>query len=210
VVHSGAVTKGRSIAFALVILAAPAGAQESKCTAAKHQAAGEYARALEACRAKAVKRNVALDPACEAKALAAFEKRFAKAERKADCIATSEGGLAAEAAGQFVADLAASLERGEGVCCALTEGCGWVTDPTACAAFMGEPGPEGTVCDGTGCVAAPAAGGPCCEAPGNPLTCVISPDVPYDLCTSGPGTAFVEPAICATGRCIRFEPPIGP
>src|SRR5262245_13522126 len=150
------------LATALALLAAPAGAQESKCTAAKHSAAGEYARALEACRAKALKRGVAVDPACEPKALLKLEAQFEKAEKKADCAAESEEGIVAVVADGFIEDLAATLQRGSGVCCKLPTSCGWVTDPALCEAADGVPGASGTVCDASGeCVAAPTAGGGC-------------------------------------------------
>ena len=196
--------KAGILAVVLAALAAPAGGQTvSKCTAAKHQAAGDYARAREACRAKALKKGTAVDPECEAKALAAFEKRFEKAEAKADCAATSEGGLATAVTDGFVADLAATLQRGSGVCCKLAVSCGWVTDPALCADEGGVAGAAGTVCDGSGeCVAAPAFGGTCCQTP-NTLRCRL--DLAAQLCGEAGGAAFVDPAICTTSRCIRFE-----
>lgn len=194
----------RILAVALALLAAPAAAQESKCTAAKHQAAGEYARALEACRAKALKKGVPVDPACEPKALLRMEAQFAKAEKKADCAAESEEAIVATVADGFVGDLAATLQRGSGVCCKLPASCGWVTDPALCEGEDGVPGAAGTVCDGSGeCVAAPVAGGACCETP-NTLRCRL--DLTSDQCGAAGGGAYVSPAICTTSRCIRFEP----
>jgi hypothetical protein len=200
--------KAGILAVALAMLAAPAGAQtESKCTAAKHQAAGDYARALEACRAKALKKGDALDPECDAKALEKLAKQFEKAEKKLDCVATSEGGIVAEVADQLMADLAATLQRGTGICCELEGACGWVTDPAHCAAIEGGvPGAQGTVCDGSGnCVAEPTFGGPCCQsADVGGLRCSLFLAA-SDACVTDPAEAFVEPAICTTSRCIRFE-----
>jgi hypothetical protein len=200
--------KARILALAIAFLAGPAGAETpSKCTAAKHQAAGDYARALEACRAKALKKGVAVDPDCEAKALASFAKGFAKAEKKLDCVATSEDAIVAEVADEFVADLAATLQRGSGVCCDLPGACGWVTDSADCVAIEGGiPGPEGSVCDGSGtCVGEPTSGGPCCQSANvGGLRCSIFL-AESDACVTGVGDAFVEPAICTTSRCIRFE-----
>jgi hypothetical protein len=205
--------KAGILALALAFLAAPAGAQTgSKCTAAKHEAAGELARALEACRAKAVKKGIDLDAECIAKALAAFDKKFAKAEQKLDCVATSEAGIVTEIADQLVSDLAATLHRGTGVCCELPGACGWVTDPAHCTAIEGgAPGAEGSVCDGSGnCVVEPTSGGPCCQsADVGGLRCSLFL-AESDECVSQAGEAFVEPAICTTSRCIRFEgaPPL--
>jgi hypothetical protein len=191
------------LATALALLAAPAGAQESKCTAAKHAATGDYARALEACRAKALKKGVEIDPACDAKALAKLEAQFAKAEKKADCVVSSEEDFAAAVTDEFVADLAATLQRGSGVCCKLPTACGWVTDPALCEGEDGVPGAAGTVCDGSGeCVAAPVFGGACCETP-DTLRCRL--DLTADQCGAAAGAAFVDPAVCTTSRCIRFE-----
>jgi hypothetical protein len=201
--------KSRILACAvLLVLGLPAGAQESKCTAAKHQAAGAYARALEACRAKALKKGVPADPACDARARAALVKQFEKAEKKADCIVTAEEGLAASAARNFVDDVHATVQRGSGVCCDLAgAACGWVTDPADCATLGGTAGAPNTVCDGGGgCTAEPTGGGACCEngnsTPPEP-TCAIPSDLA--TCTAGGGDAFVFPALCATSRCIRFE-----
>ncbi len=61
---------GLTLVGTLVILApAGAGAQaESACTAAKHKQAGQYAQAVEGCRSKAVKKGLAVDAECLAKA----------------------------------------------------------------------------------------------------------------------------------------------
>lgn len=194
------------LAIALALLAAPAGGQESKCTAAKHQAAGDYARALEACRAKALRKGVAVDPECDAKALAKLEKQFAKAEKKADCVVAGEDAFAAAVGEGFVADTRAVLEKGEGVCCDLPGPCGWVRDPAHCVTLGGTEGPPTSVCDGSGaCVAEPASGGRCCEtASAEPpaLTCFLSAE---DECMAAGGNAFVSPAVCTTSRCVRFE-----
>ena len=194
------------LAVALAFLAAPAAAQESKCTAAKHQAAGDYARALEACRAKALKKGVPIDPACDAKALAKLEKQFAKAEQKPDCIVTGEDAFAAAVGDGFVADTRAVLEKGQGVCCDLPVACGWARDPAHCTVHGGTEGPPGSVCDGSGtCVAQPASGGGCCENAGSEppeLTCSLSSQ---DDCAAAGGDAYVAPAVCTTSRCVRFE-----
>jgi hypothetical protein len=200
--------KAATIAVALVLVGFPAGAQESKCTGAKHQAAGAYARALEACRAKALKKGVPADPACDAKALAALEKQFEKAEKKSDCIVLGETGLAASAARGFVDDLHATLQRGSGVCCDLVgSACGWVTDPADCVALGGTVGAANAVCGGGGdCTALPTEGGACCEDPNSEAgstTCAIPSDLA--TCSGAGGDAFVFPALCATSRCIRFE-----
>jgi hypothetical protein len=195
---------GGILAVALALLAAPAGAQVSKCTAAKHQAAGEYARAVEACRAKALKKGVPVDPVCEPKALLKMEAQFAKAQKKADCAAESEEAIVATVADGFFADLAATLQRGSGVCCKLPDSCGWVTDPALCEGEGGVAGASGTVCDGSGeCVAAPETGGACCESP-DTLRCRL--DLTIAQCIEAGGGAFVAPAICTTSRCIRFQP----
>ena len=186
---------------------APAGARaDSKCTAAKHQAAGAYAKALEACRAKGVKKGSATDPECLARALAKLERSFEKAERKGDCVATHEQALAAGAADVFASDLLATLERGAGVCCDLpAEACGWTTSPENCTTAGGTVGTLGSVCDASGaCVLQDAVGGSCCQGPKEDLLpCTVKGDATPDDCTAD--LHVVSGAICVTSRCVRID-----
>jgi hypothetical protein len=196
-----------ALALALALAgAAPAAAQDakSKCSAAKLQAVGAYYAALAKCAAQAVAKDQSLDPLCVTKAQVKLQDRFAKAERKDDCRTWRESVSMQEILDEAFADLLQILEPPPSVCCDSGPACFWVSDPGTCS---GTVGAAGTVCSLDGCVAPPAAEGPCCEGVTIPTTtdttCVASPNLTAPDCTTIGGTLFVPDAVCLPGRvCV--------
>ena len=194
------------LAVALAFLAAPAAAQESKCTAAKHQAAGDYARALEACRAKALKKGVPIDPACDAKALAKLEKQFAKAEQKADCIVDGRGRVRRRRGRRLRRRYARRPREGPGRLLrpARRVRLGARSGALRRARRDGRTARQRVRRIGDLRRAARVGRRLLRERGLEPpeLTCSLSSQ---DDCAAAGGDAYVSPAVCTTSRCVRFE-----
>jgi hypothetical protein len=97
-----------AVAAAAVAEAGPTPAQ--KCTGSKLKATGKKAAAKLKCHEKAVKKGVAADPDCLAKAEEKFADAFAKAEAKGGCLTTGDAGSVEGLVDTFVDDAVAALD----------------------------------------------------------------------------------------------------
>jgi hypothetical protein len=97
-----------AVAAASVAEAGPTPAQ--KCTGSKLKATGKKAAAKLKCHEKAVKKGVAADPDCLAKAEEKFADAFAKAEAKGGCLTTGDAGSVEGLVDTFVDDAVAALD----------------------------------------------------------------------------------------------------
>ncbi len=181
---------------------------ESKCTALKYKAAGKAALAKAKCKAAAAKSGGAVDSLCLAKADTTLAKNWRKADRKGDCVATTELADVRAAIDTFVAGLMTALEPSPpaGVCCETGDSC-WAgeqfVDAAACVQFGGTAGALGTVCDGaTGsCQAPPAGTGQCCYLPDFNV-CNGGPTIDLAGCASAGGLDYPFESTCEpTGFC---------
>src|SRR5689334_24240589 len=73
--------------LSLALAASASAAGPNKCTSLKLKATGKKAQARAKCYAKAVAKNVAVDPNCLGKASLKFSTAFGKAETKGACLA---------------------------------------------------------------------------------------------------------------------------
>lgn len=108
-----AVMEAKTDAFVLDVVteldpAYPAPVQ-NKCSAAKKKCACKKANAKLACYSKAVAKGLTVDPACLAKAEAAFSKCFLKAESKPPCLTTGDTAAMEAKIDAYVADVATEL-----------------------------------------------------------------------------------------------------
>jgi hypothetical protein len=142
----------------------------SRCASLKYKAAGRYAQAIAACRARKVAKGLLLvEQDCLLKARTKLDQAFARAEKKGDCLATGDQDYAAEETQAYLATLPPILE-GRLRCCTLlaADQCTWTEDEEECDAFPGGTlGPPGSFCDGPtgGCIAPPQTVSPglCCD-----------------------------------------------
>jgi hypothetical protein len=81
-----------------------------KCTGSKLKATGKKAAAKLKCHEKAIKKGIAVDPACLAKAEEKFADAFAKAEAKGGCLTTGDTGSIEGLVDTFVDDAVAALD----------------------------------------------------------------------------------------------------
>jgi hypothetical protein len=143
---------------------------QSRCASLKYKAAGRYAQAIAACRARKLAKGAPLvEQDCLVKARAKLDQAFARAEKKGDCLGTGDQDYAAEETQDYLATLPPILE-GSQRCCTLqaVDQCTWASDEEECDAFPGGLlGPPGSFCDGVtgGCVSPPAEPQPglCCD-----------------------------------------------
>jgi len=188
--------------LALVIagFAAPQAVAQSKCSSAKWKTVGKRMSDQAKCESKALKKGVAVDPACEAKGDARYAKGFGKAEAKEDCLTLDDETHVVGHADEFLADMAVLLDPPDELCCFGTSQCVMARTAEDCTGFLGGTvGPANTVCAGaTGaCVPLPGAGGNCCEA-----------DQPTFSCSAGPVITtcagnLIRDAVCvAGGVCV--------
>jgi len=149
------------LALLFAAAASPAHAQtESKCTALKLKAAGEYFAAVSKCRSKGVAQGEGSDPMCVVDASDRLARRISKAERRGDCLTTEVELPVSGVLDQAVDAVHLVLVP---TCCDLGNQCTWLSEDF-CLTRLGTPGGPGTVCGGSGdCVAPPAQAGPCCE-----------------------------------------------
>jgi hypothetical protein len=175
-------------------------------TSAKLKAFGKFVQSQAGCQAKAAKTGEAVDTLCETKAEAKLQTAFAKAQQKADCVASGDDADLIEAvAGAFVADTAAILEPPPGVCCSEGGLCGWAVDAATCIETAGVPGAAGTVCSAGACSAPPAAPSPCCDGTSvsGATGCAAGP-LGSSACEAAGGTFFVG-SICPQSReCVQL------
>jgi hypothetical protein len=183
-----------------------AGAQ-SKCAAAKLEAAGAYFDAVARCESKGAAKGAATDALCVAKAQSNLASRFAKAERKDDCLALGDTGPAQDVVDDGIGAAFDLLEEGTAeTCCMLNGGaCTLTLDAATCTnGLSGVAGAAGTVCDIIGaCVPAPGVAGPCCARAVSPFgeLCLGGVAVPKEDCENLLGH-FSEEAMChPTGLC---------
>jgi hypothetical protein len=195
----------RVLAFALALVAAPAGAGDgpippSKCTAAKHAAYGRYVSGQEACIAKGRKRGGALSVECFEKNAAKLAKALASAEKKGDCVQLGNAALVLSVSDLFESQLTGILET-EAICCEITGRCAYTQNAGQCLNYGGTAGAAGTTCSGTGaCVAEAPTPGTCCTAEG---LCVGGPFTEPE-CDTFVGT-FEPNALCLPNQsCLAF------
>jgi hypothetical protein len=198
---------------AALMFAAQDATAASKCTALKYQAAGRAALAKAKCQADAAKSGTEVSALCLTKADVNRAKRWARAEKKADCVETSDLSPAGTVIDDFLAALVVALESPTppptptplpgptatpglaNVCCNTDNSC-WQGDAffaaSECVLFGGTPGAPGTVCDGaTGsCQSPPVGTGQCCFFP------------EFNICKGGPS---IDPAGCVTAGGLDFQ-----
>jgi hypothetical protein len=195
-----------ALALLAASLAAPASA-DSRCAAAKFQAAGRYLQSLAKCQAKATAKGAEVDPLCIAKAQSKLATAFDKAEGKDDCLTVGDVApvqdVLDDPAGEAFEILLPPLERR---CCANPGGCFWAESVADCD-NAGVPGEPGSVCNGDTreCVPPPGVGsGTCCEdfTPGGLAepTCVGRPQLTCAVL----GVTEVPDSIChGSKRCLK-------
>ena len=96
----------------------------AKCAAAKQKAAGKKAAALLNCYSKAVKKAVALDPACVSKAKGKFVSAFTKAEGVGGCAIVGDVSAQESAIDAFVAASAATENSTTACTTSFSDACG--------------------------------------------------------------------------------------
>jgi cysteine-rich repeat protein len=97
-------------ALAIVMLTVgSAGAQASKCTAAKFKEAGKKIGTKTKCHAKAVSKGLPVDPACIQKAEDKYASGWVKAEAKGDCVTGGDAEAIEAKVDALLADLNSSL-----------------------------------------------------------------------------------------------------
>jgi hypothetical protein len=201
---------------------------DSICTSLKYKAAGKAAFSKAKCQAYAVRKGLTVDAGCLAKANATLAKRWARAEKKADCVETNELAAAGTVIDDFIAALVVALEAPTptpvptaspvptatpalgSVCCDTGNSClhGNPIDEIGCTGMGGTVGAAGTVCDGvTGtCQPAPAGTGSCCFHPGLVL-CEGGPNVDPVSCVQGGGLDFPFESRCEPDGTCSFTGP---
>jgi hypothetical protein len=205
----------RALLFGIGLVAvgsSPASGQAgpSQCAALQYKAQGAYANQIARCRAQGVAKGLADDPRCEAKANRILLKRFAKAEKKGDCLGVEVPLVSEVHTDECLADLAPAIE-GRLICCTFgtdpLDRCTYLPEVNVgtCTGDLGVVGPPGSVCDGaTGsCIAGPATPGECCDGFASNTTAgsCIAGSVNAVACEND--GRYVASGICLqTGRCL--------
>ena len=211
-----------AIPLVLATTAAPAAAQ-SKCTAAKYKEMGKKYASKTKCYAKAVQKNLPVDPNCLLKAEQKFALKWAKAEEKGDCLTVVD-----EVTGEGIVDFCVNVTvsaLGTGMASTTTTttttsttsttaeplicfdnmpiplfNCGVMTAEYADGFGGGTPGSAGEVCGASGtCQPPPATGGDCCQY-GSSICLMMIGD--SSICNAGLGGTLVPGTVCqASGLC---------
>jgi hypothetical protein len=176
-------------------------------SAIKYQAAGAAAKAKAACRARAAQAGAPVDAGCLAAVDEVLARKWAKAERRADCVTTGDASDGVAATDQCLVGIdgvVAPPPSPSSPCCDFGGSCGHGLDATACTDGLGGTlGPAGSVCDAaTGaCSSSPGGTGRCCMWVGGP-SCTAGPTLDLSGCVGPDFLDYPFGSTCtSSGTC---------
>jgi hypothetical protein len=177
----------------------------SRCASVKLKATGKKATTKLGCHAKALRRGLAIDPGCLAKAEARFAAAFATAEGHPLCLTTGDASTVEALVDDLVDDVVAALAPGV----TTTTTTSTTTTTTGLVPACGNGIVEsGEYCDGTGCDTLEDG----CVPPGDPneCTCCSTQACQYGLgCCPGfscvPNGGPGGLGFCTTATCGGLE-----
>ena len=134
----------------------------TKCTSGQVKAIGNHLAAVLKCNAKAVKKGLPVDLVCLGKAESKFQKTFAAALKKDDCLAPSAAAPLLTVSNEAADLTVATLHPETRFCCELALGCFYTETGSECTTLGGQAGTGECDADGT-CKAPPLEEGGCCQ-----------------------------------------------